>query len=109
MMGLTDSLKCPTIDIVLTNGYILLGYCSAERLFIIETAIYLSASRHHDCYLSVLHNYDLECPKGLFKSTVSYAKCHRCPQHSVPNPVRTSCTCEYGFYALTPLVPCKRE
>ena len=100
MMGLIDSLKCPTVCIALTG---------CVRLFTIEAAISLSGSWCHDYHLSVFHNLDLECPDGLFKSTISYAKCHRCPQHSKPNPTRTSCTCEYGFYALTLLVPCKCE
>ncbi|XP_074626360.1 ephrin type-B receptor 1-like [Acropora palmata] len=100
-----------------TNLVMKIGNCSDKNAVSQETLVGVclssgewNISKNAKCLCP--KGYELtdgckECPKGLFKSTISYVKCERCPQNSVPNPTRTSCTCEDGFYALTLLVPCK--
>ena len=73
--------------------------CVHALLLSVFFCIKILFSIHHCVSLSAcffLHY--LECPSGAFKSSIDNTKCDPCPQKSVSNAGRTTCTCVEGFY-----------
>jgi len=55
----------------------------------------------------VVVDFNVECQKGSYKSTVNNTNCVECPANSDSSTERTGCICDEGFYKLVADAPCK--
>ncbi|XP_068699752.1 ephrin type-A receptor 4-like isoform X2 [Montipora foliosa] len=98
--------RCSDLNSVNQNKSV--GVCLSSGKWNITKGSECLCRKGYELVQSLPNSFECkECKKGFFKSIVSNSECGECPQHSVPNPTRISCTCTDGFYALMPLMPCE--